>query len=107
MAARVFPMRKRTRGPKRAVAQQVAFTARIVKDEDGWYVAYCQELPGCVTQGKTIAEAEANFAEALALYLETLADMAGPKRRHRPRAREALAKVTRYALTPMQATGGR
>ncbi|HYS71383.1 MAG TPA: type II toxin-antitoxin system HicB family antitoxin [Thermoplasmata archaeon] len=100
-------MRRRSRGRKRPVARHVAFTARIVRDEDGWYVAYCQELPGCVTQGKTIAEAEANFAEALALYLETLADLAGPKRRHRPSAREALAKVTRYSLTPVQTAGGR
>ncbi len=106
MAARVFPM-KRNRGTKRVAKQEAVFTARIVRDEDGWYVAYCEELPGCVTQGKTIADAEANFAEALALYLETLADMAAPRKRRRHDPRESVAKVTRFALAPVRATGGR
>jgi len=106
MAARVFPMNKRTRGAKRVVPQKSVFTARILRGKDGWYVAYCEEVPGCMTQGKTIADAESNFAEALAVYLETLADMAEPRRR-RPSSREPLAKVTRFALTPVRAAGGR
>ena len=106
MAARVFPMRNRNRGAKRIDPQQAVFTARIVKGEDGWYVAYCEELPGCVTQGKTIADAEANFAEALTVYLETLADAAAPRKRPRHDSRVPLAKVTRFALTPVRATGG-
>ena len=106
MAARVFPMR-RNRGARRVAPQHAVFTARILRGEDGWYVAYCEELPGCVTQGKTIADAESNFAEALAVYLETLADMAAPRRRRRRPSREPLAKVTRFALTPVRAAGGR
>ncbi|MCI4324006.1 MAG: type II toxin-antitoxin system HicB family antitoxin [Thermoplasmata archaeon] len=53
----------------------MGFTAKIFRGEDGWYVAQCAELPGCVTQGRTIREAKANFAEALELYLETLAEL--------------------------------
>jgi predicted RNase H-like HicB family nuclease len=48
----------------------VSFTARIWKGDDGYFVAQCEELPGCITQGKTIEEVTQNFREALELYLE-------------------------------------
>jgi len=38
--------------------------------EDGYFVARCPALRGCVTQGKTRKEAQANLEEAIALYLE-------------------------------------
>jgi len=38
----------------------------LTSDEDGWIVAECPELPGCVSQGKTEAEALANIREAIA-----------------------------------------
>ena len=41
------------------------------KDEQGYY-AYCPELDGCCTQGKTLDEAMLNIREAISLYLETL-----------------------------------
>jgi predicted RNase H-like HicB family nuclease len=44
----------------------------IEPDEDGVFVAEVPSLPGCVTQGKTRAEALANAKEAIALYLESL-----------------------------------
>lgn len=44
----------------------------IQQDEDGVYVATCPALPGCVTQGRTRAEARANIREAIALYLQSL-----------------------------------
>jgi len=34
------------------------------------YVADVPELPGCMSQGKTVEEAVANVKEAIALYLE-------------------------------------
>ena len=45
--------------------------ARVVlrEDEGGWVVAECPELPGCVSQGKSEAEALANIREAIALWL--------------------------------------
>jgi predicted RNase H-like HicB family nuclease len=46
-------------------------TAIIEQDKDGVF-AYCPELKGCHTQGKTIEEALANLREAAELYLETL-----------------------------------
>lgn len=42
------------------------------RDEDGMYVAVCPDLPGCVSQGRTRAEALANITEAVQGYLESL-----------------------------------
>lgn len=39
--------------------------------EDGWLVAECPVIPGCISQGKTRAEALANIREAIQLCLET------------------------------------
>ena len=38
---------------------------------DGYVVAYCPALKGCVTQGRTEEEALKNLKEAIELYLET------------------------------------
>lgn len=45
------------------------FTAIIEKDE-GWYIAYCPEIPGANGQGRTIEECRANLAVAIELILE-------------------------------------
>ncbi len=44
----------------------------IEPDEDGVFVAEVPSLPGCISQGKTRAEALANVKEAIAVYLESL-----------------------------------
>ncbi len=38
--------------------------------EDGWIVVECPVLPGCVSQGRTRAEALANIREAIEVCLE-------------------------------------
>ncbi len=38
--------------------------------EDGWVVAECPVLPGCVSQGRTRKEAIANIKEAIELWLD-------------------------------------
>ena len=43
----------------------------IEEDEDGFY-AWCPELKGCQSQGRSLSEAIANIREAIELYLETL-----------------------------------
>ena len=43
----------------------------IIDGEDGYLVVQASELPGCVSQGKTISEALANIKTAIELYLET------------------------------------
>ncbi|MBM3471444.1 MAG: type II toxin-antitoxin system HicB family antitoxin [Armatimonadetes bacterium] len=45
------------------------FTAVIERD-NGWYIAYCPEIPGANGQGRTKAEVRRSLAEAIALILE-------------------------------------
>jgi predicted RNase H-like HicB family nuclease len=42
----------------------------VIEPDEDVYVAYCPELPGCVTYGETEEEARGNIKEALALYLK-------------------------------------
>lgn len=49
------------------------FTAELTWDElDGWWVAECPELPGCMSQGRTQDEAIENLADAIAEVLHVL-----------------------------------
>lgn len=43
------------------------------QDEHGCY-AWCPELKGCQSQGRTVEEALSNIREAAELYLETLTE---------------------------------
>ena len=45
----------------------------IERDEQGCY-AWCPELKGCQSQGKTVEETLVNIREAIELFLETLTD---------------------------------
>jgi predicted RNase H-like HicB family nuclease len=44
----------------------------VFKGKDGYWVAECPSLPGCISQGKTRAEAIDNIKDAIAIYVETL-----------------------------------
>lgn len=48
------------------------FKIFIEQDEDGYFVAECPSLPGCISQGKTLKEAKENIKEAIEGYLESL-----------------------------------
>jgi predicted RNase H-like HicB family nuclease len=48
------------------------FDVVLLEDETGGYVAIVPALPGCHTQGDTLAEAMENVKEAIELYVETL-----------------------------------
>ncbi|MBI4699182.1 MAG: type II toxin-antitoxin system HicB family antitoxin [Nitrospirae bacterium] len=41
----------------------------VIENDEDVFVAYCPELPGCVTYGKTEEEARQNILEAIELYL--------------------------------------
>jgi predicted RNase H-like HicB family nuclease len=41
----------------------------VIEPDEDVFVAYCPELPGCVTYGKTEDEAKRNIADAIELYL--------------------------------------
>jgi predicted RNase H-like HicB family nuclease len=44
----------------------------IYPGEDGYWVAECPSLPGCISQGKTKEEAIANIREAINGYIAAL-----------------------------------
>ncbi len=48
------------------------FVVTLEQDEDGFVVAECPSLPGCLSQGKTRDEALANIREAIEGYLASL-----------------------------------
>lgn len=44
----------------------------IEQDEDGFFVAECPSLPGCISQGGTRSEALNNIQDAITGYIESL-----------------------------------
>ena len=44
----------------------------LYKGEDGFWVAECPTLPGCVSQGKTVSETQKNIQQAIRAYVEAL-----------------------------------
>jgi len=46
----------------------------IYPGEDGWWVAECPSLPGCISQGETREQALANIREAIQGYVAALED---------------------------------
>lgn len=47
------------------------FIVTFTPDEDGGFVAECPALPGCISHGETIEEADRNIREAIEASLET------------------------------------
>jgi len=85
------------KGAKRP--QEAGFTVRVYPGEDGYYVATCDELPGCVSQGKTVDEVHANIKEAMVAYIETLSDLVeGERGRLKPQKAARSVRVTRFTL---------
>jgi len=50
----------------------------LEQGEDGYIVAECPSIPGCVSQGKTREEALANIKEAIEACLEARRDLKLP-----------------------------
>ena len=50
------------------------FPVVLVPGEDGWIVANCPVIPGCISQGHTRDEALANIKKAIQLCVETQAE---------------------------------
>lgn len=48
------------------------FLVTLETDEDGFVVAECPALPGCVSQGRTRDEALENIGEAIRGYIASL-----------------------------------
>ncbi len=45
------------------------YTAVYKKTKDGWYVVSVEEIPGALTQGKTLKEARENIRDAAEMML--------------------------------------
>jgi len=43
----------------------MTFVITVIQDEDGMFVVECPAIPGCVSQGRTVAEAEDNIRDAI------------------------------------------
>jgi len=49
----------------------------IIKPErNGWFVGWVEEIPGAITQGKSLEECRKNLKDALELMIETHRDEA-------------------------------
>jgi predicted RNase H-like HicB family nuclease len=61
----------------------------IRPDANGWYVGWVEEIPGTITQGRSLEECRENLRQSLEIVLET----------HRDEARQALdAKCIQEAI---------
>ena len=54
------------------------YVVTLTPGEDGYIVAECPSLPGCVSQGRTTEEALANIKEAIEGILEVRREMNNP-----------------------------
>ena len=54
------------------------FMVAFDRDEDGVWVVECPAIPGCVSQGCSEAEAEANIKDAIRECLAVRAEMGFP-----------------------------
>ena len=62
----------------------------FTRGEDGYIVAECPAIPGCVSQGKTPSEALENIKEAIELCLECYSEDGQPL----PQDTTQIAEVT-------------
>ena len=61
----------RGRKAKKDVDQKVShgrYAVRYEPIEDGWWLAVVPDVPGCLTQGKSLRQARERIREALSLY---------------------------------------
>jgi predicted RNase H-like HicB family nuclease len=54
-------------------------TVRFEPGEDGYMIASCVQLPGCLSQGKTLPEAVENIREAVLGYMALLEEDRAPR----------------------------
>ena len=52
----------------------MTFKIVLEKDEDGWLVATCPSLPGCISQGKNEKQAIKNMKEAIQLHVKSMGE---------------------------------
>jgi predicted RNase H-like HicB family nuclease len=55
---------------RKRLAARLKFTVVYERDEHGWWVASIPAVPGCHTQGRTVAQARERIREALEVALD-------------------------------------
>ena len=70
------------------------YTAVFLPDEDGGYTVQVPALPGCVTEGDTLQEAERNAKDAIHLHVESMLDEGTPLPPDLPSVRKRRLKVS-------------
>lgn len=60
------------------------FEAIFSPQDEGGFTVEVPDLPGCISEGDTLEEAERNIQEAIALYLETLEERGIPLPQREP-----------------------
>jgi predicted RNase H-like HicB family nuclease len=55
------------------------FSVTVDRDEDGVWISQCPSIPGCVSQGRTKAEAIKSIKQAIRLCLEVRAEWGLPQ----------------------------
>lgn len=65
------------------------YKAVFFKGQDGYIVAECPAIPGCVSQGKTLKEAKKNIKEAIELCLECYKE----DKKHIPKDNTSVAEI--------------
>ncbi|MGI8867130.1 MAG: type II toxin-antitoxin system HicB family antitoxin [Rubrobacteraceae bacterium] len=66
------------------------YTAIFEQGDDGWIVATCPEVPGAITQGRTMDEAREMLRDAIHEMLEVMREDAEKEIEGRDVVREAL-----------------
>lgn len=69
------------------------FHITLEKAEDGWIVAECPALPGCVSQGEDEKEAIENIKEAITAWLWAEDQKAIKKLQTNPKRQQAFKPV--------------
>ena len=54
------------------------FNIALDRDEDGVWIAECNSIPGCVSQGKTKEQALTNIKDAIKICLEVRSELGYP-----------------------------
>ncbi len=63
---------------------QYQFEVIFTPQKEGGFTVEVPDLPGCISEGDTLEEAEKNIQEAIGLYLETLEERGIPLPKREP-----------------------
>ena len=61
------------------VLNQACLHINLADGEDGYVVAECTDIPGCISQGRTREEALANIVDAISVCLSVIVEDARAK----------------------------